>query len=348
MLTAAKFPFMFVGAVVLSAFMSFGPKHLQPLTLSSQLASIGNGLAWSGGESTGLSPSAWQSSGSGQNMPAAQSLSCQQAEPDGYQKCRYTDEFGQTMSFFLHVPALGGPLQKYPLVLVLHGGGERASPGMTPAEGQAVLVRSPYVKCWVTKAAHLDEPSVQSRWPSFIVVPQLGDLSRWVDVPPGHGSYQLAPRPTEELRMAKEVVDLLRQKYGDVDSNRLYITGISLGGYGTWDAIERWPNYFAAAVPVSGAGDPSRASELKDLPIWVFHGAGDPIVPVSGSRDMVQAILAAGGQPRYTEYAGAKHDIWARAYAVDTTSPSASLFQWLFSQHKGPANKLARRDGAKG
>ena len=343
MLAGAKLPLVILGGGALAVFVLFALVHLPLPVVGGQFAFLGTTLARTEGlaaRSLGSLDVTKASAASGTATPAAGSISCRPSGPNSYEQCWYTDNLGQTMKFFLFVPAPFEPHQKYPLVLVLHGGGERARPGMTPAAGNALLEHAPYVKCWVGKPAHLNDPSVQSRWPSFVVVPQLDGLSRWVDVPPSQGSYKMAARPTAELRMAKEIVDLLRQKYANVDSNRLYITGISLGGYGTWDAIERWPGYFAAAVAVSGGGDPSKAYLLKDMPIWVFHGSMDPIVPVSGSRDMIKAIEAAGGHPRYTEYAGAKHDIWARVYAVDTVNPSNNVFQWLFSQHKNPVAKL--------
>src|SRR6266480_5544053 len=116
--------------------------------------------------------------------------------------------------------------------------------------------------------------NVQEHWPSFIVVPQVVNSQRWVNVPASQGSYTLAAQPTDSLRMAKEIVDALQKQYLNIDSHRLYITGLSMGGYGTWDAIERWPGYFAAAAPLAGAGDPSKASRLVSLPIWAFHGSG--------------------------------------------------------------------------
>ena len=100
------------------------------------------------------------------------------------------------------------------------------------------------------------------------------------------------------------------------------------------EAIERWPTYFAAAAPVSGAGDPTRAALLTNLPIWVFHGSKDSRVPVSGSRDMVNAIRAKGGKPRYTEFAGAGHGIWGRVYGFDATGRVDGFYPWLFSQSK--------------
>ena len=135
-------------------------------------------------------------------------------------------------------------------------------------------------------------------------------------------------------------MDSLQRHFTGIDANRLYITGISLGAFGTWDAIERWPNYFAAAVPVSGAGDPSKAAVLKSMPIWAFHGSEDPTVPVSGSRDMIAAIKAAGGHPRYTELAGAPHEIWPFVYSypypggTNLSYRITGMYTWLFSQHK--------------
>jgi len=107
-----------------------------------------------------------------------------------------------------------------------------------------------------------------------------------------------------------------------------------MGGYGTWEAIERWPNYFAAAAPIAGAGDPSKASTLTHLPIWAFHGSADRTVPVSGSRDMIDAISAAGGNPRYTEFPGAGHGVWGYVYSLGASGNATDFFPWLFSQHK--------------
>jgi predicted peptidase len=304
------------------------------LTIDGRLASVGGTPVMARGAPVGPAPAAALLNASALVAPAARSARCDEIGPDGYQQCHFTDEFGQAMDFLLHVPPPLDPNQTYPLALVLHGGGERCSPGTAPGDARAALDAAPYVKAWVSDATSRGAPDVQSRWPSFVVVPELSLPNRWVDVPPAQGSYQLTSSPTLELQLSKEIVDTLRQQYADIDANRLYVTGISLGGYGTWDAIARWPGYFAAAAPVSGGGDPSRAAEMKDIPIWAFHGSADQIVPVSGSRDMVEAIRAVGGDPRYTEYPGAGHDIFATVYGMAKPNPSAGLFQWLFVQHK--------------
>jgi dienelactone hydrolase len=102
-----------------------------------------------------------------------------------------------------------------------------------------------------------------------------------------------------------------------------------MGGFGTWDILRRDPGVFAAAAPISGGGDPSSASALKDVPIWAFHGSADDVVPTDLTRNMVAALQAVGGNVKYTEVAGGKHDIWPAVYADN------SLYSWMFGQHLG-------------
>lgn len=337
-----RWPLLMLGSLFIFSVAVTTVLLLDP-SMGEQVSSfLSKSLVTAGGIPGFAALSTLRSSGSNAQSPAARSVRCLAGQTNGYQRCSYTAASGDTTQFLLHVPSSYDQRKKYPLVLVLHGGGERAKAGSSTTEACDSLEKAPYVKAWVSDSVHKDVPSVQSRWPSFVVVPLLSGQNRWVNVPPSEGSHRLPGSPTPQLEAAKELVDTLRTEYSGVDGKRLYITGVSLGGYGTWDAIERWPGYFAAAVPVSGGGDPSRATELESLPIWVFHGASDHIVPVSGSRDMVEALRAAGGEPKYTEYAGAGHDIWARVYSVDQPLLTASVFQWLFSQHRsGPAANLA-------
>jgi predicted peptidase len=129
------------------------------------------------------------------------------------------------------------------------------------------------------------------------------------------------------------------QTYPAIDGNRIYVGGISSGAFGTWEAAERWPATFAAAFPIAGAGDPQAAAALAQVPIWAFHGSGDALVPVQGSRLMVQAARAAGGMVCYSEYPGAAHDIW------DTIRPleQPNVLVWIFSQQRsaeGPTSSM--------
>jgi predicted peptidase len=114
-----------------------------------------------------------------------------------------------------------------------------------------------------------------------------------------------------------------------VDPARFYVTGISLGGYGTWFLLATMPERIAAAVPVCGGGDPARAAVFKEVPLWVFHGARDPAVPPAASRRMVEALRQAGGQPKFTEYPDLQHDSWTRTYR------NPEVLAWLFAQRRG-------------
>ena len=113
-----------------------------------------------------------------------------------------------------------------------------------------------------------------------------------------------------------------------MDPRRVYLTGISLGGFGAWMIPPRRPGLFAAVVPVCGGGDPAEAPALVDLPIWAFHGGADPVVPARHSERMAAAVRAAGGAPRLTIYAGVGHASWEQAYA------EPELPQWLLSKRR--------------
>ena len=267
--------------------------------------------------------------------PAYPRFACQPPPSNGYATCLFTESPGMTMTFYLFVPANYDPHQKYPLVLLLEGGGERSSASKTLEQNRQLLLTDPYAEVWGPGYPGPDDPGVQKHWPSFIVLPQVEGPADYVSVPANVGSYTLPPQPTDSLRMAKEIVDDVRTAYSGVDSSRLYVTGLSMGGYGAWEMIERWPHEFAAAAPICGAGDPSRAAALVNLPIWAFHSADDPIVPVSGSRDMIAAIRTAGGHPRYTEYTNVGHGAWVDAYSIlGKPSPTPDFYAWLFAQRK--------------
>jgi len=113
-----------------------------------------------------------------------------------------------------------------------------------------------------------------------------------------------------------------------VDKSRVYLTGLSMGGFGTWSLAAAHPEKFAAIVPICGGGNTADAKKLATLPIWVFHGAKDPTVPVQRSREMVEAIKAAGGNVKFTEYPEAGHDSWTETYN------NPELYTWLLAQKR--------------
>jgi predicted peptidase len=252
----------------------------------------------------------------------------------GYTAHVFTSQ-GDSLVYYLYIPAHYNPAYKYPLVLLLQGGGERSKPGNTPAQNEKLLLNDSYASVWSADYNAPGNPHIQQNWPCFVVIPQMESSQQWVNVDVHQGSYVQPSQPGIPLLLTKELLDALQHIYTSIDSNRLYITGLSNGGLGTWDAIERWPTYFAAAAPIAGAGDPSKAAVLKNLPIWAFHGSVDSTIPVSGSREMIAAIQAVGGHPHYTEFAGQGHGVWPYVYSLNTSPLRVTgFFSWLFSQHK--------------
>jgi predicted peptidase len=134
----------------------------------------------------------------------------------------------------------------------------------------------------------------------------------------------------DERRIGSVVLGLRHSVKAEfnIDSRRIYIAGQSMGGIGTWNFIAARPDIFAAAIPLCGGGDVSRASVIAKIPIWAFHGSNDKSVPVTESRMMIAAVQQAGGNPRYTEYPGVGHEVWLKAFQ------EKGLVEWLFAQHK--------------
>ena len=130
-----------------------------------------------------------------------------------------------------------------------------------------------------------------------------------------------------DVDVLADVLDAIVERY-NVDVNRIYVTGLSMGGFGAWRLAAHSPERFAAVVPICGGGDTEQADRLTDLPIWAFHGAQDDVVPVRATREMVAAVKAAGGTVRYTEYPDATHDCWTRTY------DNPELYAWLLDQKR--------------
>ena len=164
---------------------------------------------------------------------------------------------------------------------------------------------------------------------AIIIFPQCPENEQWVDATWSFGSYSMEmTQESNELKAVMELIGQLQEKYS-VDTQRIYACGFSMGGFGTWDLLLRHSDVFCAGVAMCGAGDPSKAQTLVDIPIWAIHGAMDPTVPVTGSRDMAAALEKAGAKDfHYTELPDAEHDVW------NYTFSNAEIFSWLFSQKK--------------
>jgi predicted peptidase len=234
---------------------------------------------------------------------------------DSYEAKTYQNAEKQSLLCRLLKPEKIEPGKTYPLVLFLHGLGERGSDN---AKQLAYFAKG------------FTEPERRHKYPCFVVAPQCPLDAHWVEIDFRQPSHEMPEKPSVPLRLALEMVDKLAAEL-PVDKGRTYITGLSMGGFGTWDAIQRRPDFFAAAIPVCGGGDLAQAQKLKNLPIWAFHGDKDTTVPVTRTTDMIEAIRKAGGMPRITVYPGVDHNSWDATYA------DPEVWAWLFAQRRrGP------------
>ena len=231
---------------------------------------------------------------------------------------------GLVLPYRLFVPKIDPAAHAQPLVLVLHGAGEKGN------NNTAQMTANQLATVWAVD-------SNQAKYPSFVVAPQCPANGSWVYANFQNGTYdQSQTALSNELRTVLELLDSLGREY-KLDPDRLYLAGLSMGGFGTWDLITRFPDKFAAAVPICGAGDTTKAPLIKNLPIWAFHGSIDPTVPVAGSRLMIAALKKAGGKPEYTEYPGVGHESWVPALK------EPGLLPWVFAQKRAGASRLVLR-----
>ena len=229
----------------------------------------------------------------------------------------YRNASGETLPYRLLRPKAYDAGRAHPLVVFLHGMGERGS------DNESQLVNG------VSELFASD--ATMERFPAVVIVPQCPDgedlnessWSNWQDE---------TPAITKPTRLVLEIVEAMREQF-TIDAERMYIGGLSMGGFGTWDVILEHPDLFAAAFPICGGADPRKAERIASLPLWVFHGAKDETVPPHLSRDMVRAIQEAGGHPGYSEYPDVGHDSWTSAFE------EPRLLPWLFSQNRGDSSE---------
>ncbi len=233
----------------------------------------------------------------------------------GHFVARTLDIEGRHYRYQVFVPA-HHPAQDTPIVLFLHGSGERGSDGMR----QLNAGLGPYLK------QHADD------FPALVVLPQVPENEEWMGI---------------NARMALAALDAASKEFG-ADSNRTYLTGMSMGGYGSWEVALMQPQRFAALAVVCGAIHPPRderktlyvsalvddpdpyttlVTRLRDVPIWIFHGARDDLVPLEDDRRIVATARQLGVEIRYSEYPYGNHNAWDASYN------DPSLWDWMFAQH---------------
>ncbi|MCA1615608.1 MAG: dienelactone hydrolase family protein [Acidobacteria bacterium] len=229
-----------------------------------------------------------------------------EARPNGELLTRNVSVGKNSYAYQVFVPGKLRGQKNAPVLVFLHGIGQRGAGGFLPAEGPAAALARQYLE----------------EVPAVVLLPQCDRKYFWND--------------GEMERMTLAALDETVREFG-ADARRLYLAGVSMGGYGAWHFASQRPGKFAAVVAVCG-GSPVRAGErfaavaraVGRTPVWVFHGAADRVVPVSESRRMVEALRAVeGNRLRYSEYAGVGHNVWLNALA------EPALLPWLFAQRLG-------------
>jgi predicted peptidase len=221
--------------------------------------------------------------------------------------------FSRNLRYRIHVPKQEAKGAKLPLVLYLHSGVSGGRDNTKQIE---------------TGAETFANQKLQEKHPCYVLAPQCPRGRQWLNTAfekmPFTNYDQASIPESHEMKMVARLVEQLISIH-DIDPNRIYVTGFSMGASGTWDIIARYPDRFAAAIPLSGVSDPKQAEKLSHLPIWAFHGAEDKVSRVENTRNMIAALKKHGSTCRYTEYPDAGHDV-TMAYA------SAELIEWLFDQ----------------
>jgi predicted peptidase len=207
-----------------------------------------------------------------------------------------------TLEYLLYLPPGYESQKSWPLMLFLHGAGERGS--------DIDKVRENALPEMIEQG---------EEFPFIIVSPQCPTGDAWV----------------WKLRSLSALIDEIAANY-KVDPDRIYVTGLSLGGFGTWALAAYTPDRFAAVVPICGGGELTSMPRLKRLPIWAFHGAKDDIVPVERTQELVDGLTRLDGNVKVTIYPNLKHDSWTATYE------NPELYKWLLEQKRAASAKPAR------
>ncbi len=225
---------------------------------------------------------------------------------------------GKVMPYRLLLPKDYDESVEYPLVLVLHGSGERGNDNEAQlAHGSNLFLKD----------------GVREKYPAIVVFPQCAANSSWarIDVKGEWGNRQFIfyenAETTDDMELLEGLLVFLKRAY-PIDKSKMYVGGLSMGGMGTFELVQRNPKMFAAAFPICGGANPEIASNLKKVNWWVFHGEADVVVPSKYSSQMVDALKRVGADVKYSLYPNVEHDSWNNAFA------EPELLSWLFSKSK--------------
>lgn len=236
-----------------------------------------------------------------------------------FEKEAFMSSSGQLLPYRILKPLNFDSTQSYPVVLFLHGAGERGDDNEAQlTHGVSTFLNDKY----------------RTEYPCFVIAPQCPKEGYWSSANISRDQYPLKIEfdYTNEITPALEAAMELLFSYvsdGLIDTSRIYITGLSMGGMGAFEAVGRFPVLFAAAVPVCGGGDKVSYNETTaKVPFWIFHGEQDGVVPVQHSRDMYAHLIALKSNSIYKEYPGVNHNSWENAY------DEVTLLPWVFSKKR--------------
>lgn len=239
------------------------------------------------------------------------SSSCASVKNTGLSARKLKTESGWALPYNIFYPKNYGK-KKVPLLVWLHGSGERGSDNVS----QLIHI-VPYLASDIT----------QDKYQCVIVAPQCPKDEYWAPINRDKWEINSGGKVTKPMEGVIKLIETL-MKDDNIDKSRIYIGGLSMGGFGTLDLLSRRPELIAAAIPICGGADISKVNTYKDVPLWIFHGAKDGTVPVQFSREIVEKLKSMGSEPKYTEYPEGGHDVWNRAIR------EPELLQWLFIQSK--------------
>jgi predicted peptidase len=234
----------------------------------------------------------------------------------GFRKRTYTDEKGEQMPYRFFVPTNYDSQQKYPLIFWLHGAAGRGFDNTAQIAGG----NEQGAHYWTTKAN-------QAQLPAFVLAPQCPEDHFWSEPELNEMSPQ--------LHMALDILAVVQKEFS-IDPDRIYLAGQSMGGVGVWALLQSLPDRWAAALVLCAYDNLTNTRGIARLPLWVFQGDADLVVPASLVRQMVKALKKAGGQPRYSEYHNVGHDVWRSAFA------EPDLVPWLASQKRKSMNSMSK------
>ncbi len=242
--------------------------------------------------------------------PRLSSALPQQKNPpaEGFLARSYHSPTGETMQYRLFVPPGYEASQKYPIVLWLHGAGGRGSDNLAQISGGNFAGSH----VWTTQEN-------QAKYHAFVLAPQAEMTKGW--------ARPHANTPPVSIRLALEILDTLEKEFS-IDTGREYVVGQSMGGEGVWAALSGSHGRFAAGIALCGYGDAVMIPHVIKVPVWIFQGQTDPVVPADLAGEWVAELRKAGGTPKYTEYPGIGHAVWDVAFS------EPDLLPWLFARHR--------------